>query len=87
MPTADPAAAGPHAPTVDPTVLLAVLRAVDALRIAVDEPTAAELTGLSPKTLIRAALAGEKTGRRKAGAKVIYYLPELSEWVRTRPTK
>ena len=87
MPPADPGeAAGLHAPPVDLTAVLAVLREVAAARIAVPEAVAAEITGLSPKTLQRAALAGEPTGRRKVGVKVVYLTDELREWLRARPT-
>lgn len=76
---ADPSAAMvPHVPT-------------DAL--AVDEPTAARMLGISAKTLGRLARDGERVGKLKIGSRVLYDVTSLKTWLaaqadaqRTAPT-
>ena len=88
MPPTEPtpvAGVEPHAHT-DTGILLSLLRGLDAARIAVPEQVAAEMAAVSAKTLQRATLAGERTGRRRIGTKVVYIVRELEEWLTNRPT-
>lgn len=49
--------------------------------LTVDQTEAERLTGLSYKTLERATLAGEPTGRAKIGRRVVYVRAVLEKWV------
>lgn len=52
--------------------------------ISIDQREAARLTGLSAKTLERRAKDGEPVGRIKIGRRVVFHLPTLETWLRSR---
>lgn len=52
--------------------------------LAIDQQTAARLTGLSAKTLERLAAAGEPVGRVKIGRRVVYHRATLAAWLKAR---
>ncbi len=52
--------------------------------ITVDQLGAEKVTGLSYKTLERAALAGEPVGRIKVGRRVLFVREVLEAWIKSK---
>jgi hypothetical protein len=52
--------------------------------INVDQDQAARRCGLSAKTLERLANAGQPVGRFKVGRRVLFHVPTLDAWFRSR---